>query len=52
MIIYQEKITPPLVSLTDDEQMKLIVESAVNEESWVTSFIDRLADAIRDVRKH
>ena len=43
MMIYQEKIAPPLVPLTDDEQMKLKLESIASEDRWVRKFIDRLA---------
>jgi hypothetical protein len=50
MMIYQEKIAPPLVPLTDEEQIKLIRESIADEDRWVKNFIDRLAGVIREVK--
>jgi hypothetical protein len=50
MIVYQEKIAPPLVPLTNEEQMKLIAESMANEDRWVKNFIERLAGVIRDAK--
>ena len=48
MIIYQEKIAPPLAPLNRDEQRKL--EMAASEDRWVEDFINRLAGGIRDIR--
>jgi hypothetical protein len=42
MMIYQEKIAPPLVPLTDDEQ-KLKLEWITSEDRWVRKFIAHLA---------
>jgi hypothetical protein len=39
MMIYQEKIAPPLaIPLTDDEQMKVIAEAVGSEDRWVNSW--------------
>jgi hypothetical protein len=50
MMIYQEKIAPPLAPLTDDEQMKLRLEAIETEDRWVTDFIARLTGAVRDMK--
>ena len=50
MMIYQEKIAPPLVPLHDNEQQKLRVEVAASEDRWVEDFIKRLAGVVRDIR--
>jgi hypothetical protein len=50
MMIYQEKIAPPLAPLTRDEQRKLQMEMAASEDRWVEDFINRLAGVIRDIR--
>jgi hypothetical protein len=50
MMIYQEKIAPPLASLTDEEQVALLVEALVCEDRRVDSFIARLTDTIRDMK--
>ncbi len=50
MMIYQEKIAPPLPALTDDEQMKIIRKSIADEDRWVKSFIDQLAGIVRDLK--
>jgi hypothetical protein len=35
-MIYQEKIARPLrIPLTDDEQMKVIVEAVADEDRWL-----------------
>jgi|GEM_PF-3911772 len=47
MTVYQEKIAPPLVPLTDDEQWSLKLEAIASEDLWVKSFIERLAGAVR-----
>jgi hypothetical protein len=49
MIVYQEKVAPPLAPLTDDEQMVLLRKSIADEDRWVKSFIDRLAGVVRDL---
>jgi hypothetical protein len=46
MMVYQEKIAPPLAPLTDDEQMKLRLEAIETEDRWVIDFIDRLAGVV------
>jgi hypothetical protein len=50
MMIYQEKIAPPLAPLTDEEQMKLLMQAIADENRWVKNFIDRLAGVVRDVK--
>lgn len=50
MMVYQEKIAPPLAPLTDEEQMKLRIESRDSEDRWVKNFIDRLAGVVRDMK--
>ena len=51
MIIYQEKIAPPLAPLNDDEQKKLRIEAMASEDRWVENFIGRLAGVIRDIKR-
>jgi hypothetical protein len=55
MMIYMEKIEPPPIPLTDEEQRKAsadaIAEAPVSEDRWVKDFIDRLAVVVRDVRR-
>jgi hypothetical protein len=48
MMIYREKIAPPLAPQNEDEQMKLRMEAMVSEDRWV--FIDSLAGVIRDTK--
>jgi nicotinamide mononucleotide adenylyltransferase len=50
MNIYDEKIAPPLAPLNDDEQKKVRMEAIASEDRWVETFIDRLADVIRDIK--
>jgi hypothetical protein len=50
MMIYQEKIAPPLVPLSDDEQIVLLAEALISEDRWVDSFIARLTDTIRHMK--
>jgi hypothetical protein len=50
MMIYQEKIAPPLVPLTEDEQCKLRLAAIASEDLWVRNFIDRLAGVVRNMR--
>jgi hypothetical protein len=50
MIIYQEKIAPPLAPLNRDEQKKLQIDKAASEDRWVEDFINRLAGVVRDIR--
>jgi hypothetical protein len=50
MMIYQEKIAPPLAPLSEEEQMKLITDSIASEDRWVMDFIKRLAGVIRDIK--
>jgi hypothetical protein len=50
MMIYQEKIAPPLAPVSDEEEVASLVEALVGEDRWVDSFIARLADTIRDMK--
>jgi hypothetical protein len=52
MMTFIEKIEPPppLVPLTDDEQLKLRLEAIAREDLWVKNFIDRLAGVVRDMK--
>ena len=50
MMIYQEKIAPPLAPLTAEEQTKLRLEAIETEDRWIANFIDRLAGVIRDLK--
>jgi hypothetical protein len=51
MMIYQEKIAPPLpIPLTDGEQMKVIAQAVASEDRWVKDFIGRLAGVVRDLK--
>jgi hypothetical protein len=50
MMVYQEKIAPPLAPLTHEEEMKLRTESIASEDRWVRNFIDRLAGVTPDVK--
>jgi hypothetical protein len=47
MMIYQEKIPPPVALLTDKEHT-LIAESLVNDERWIKNFIDGLTSILRE----
>jgi hypothetical protein len=51
MMTYQEKIAPPLAPLTDKEHVALLAESLVCEDRWLDSFIARLTDTIRDMKR-
>jgi hypothetical protein len=51
MIIYQEKIAPPLAPPNDDEQKKVRMEAIASEDRWVENFVDRLAGVIRDIKR-
>jgi hypothetical protein len=55
MIMFTETIAPPLIPLTDDEEMKLatdlVIADLLQEDRWVKDFIDRLAGVI-DGMKH
>jgi hypothetical protein len=50
MMVYQEKIAPPLAPLTEDEQLKLKMAAIASEDLWVMSFIDRLTGVVRDLK--
>ncbi len=51
MMIFMEKIAPPLpIPLTDEEQLKATAEAIENEDRWVEEFIDRLAGVVRDMK--
>jgi hypothetical protein len=43
MLVYQEKIAPPLAQLSMDEQMKLIAVAIASENQGVKDLIARLA---------
>jgi len=46
---HDEKISPPLAPLTDEQQVALLVEALVCEDRWVDGFFARLTDTIRDM---
>ena len=56
MIMFTETIAPPppLVPLTDDEEMKLIADLAIvdlaQEDRWVKDFIAHLAGVIQSIK--
>jgi hypothetical protein len=50
MMIYQEKIAPPLAPLNDEKEVALLVELLVYEDRWVDRFMARLTDTIRDMK--
>jgi hypothetical protein len=50
MIIYMEKIAPPPLPLTADEQWKLKMQAIASEDRWVKNFIDRLAGVDQDLK--
>jgi hypothetical protein len=50
MIIYQEKIAPPVAVLNDAEESTLQKEAAASEDRWVEDFINRLAGVVRDLK--
>jgi hypothetical protein len=50
MMIYQEKIAPPLAPLTEDEQSKLKRAAIASEHQWVRNFIERLAGVVRSLK--
>jgi hypothetical protein len=56
MIMFTETIAPPppLIPLTDDEEMKLaanlIIADLLQEDRWVKDFIDRLAGVIEEIK--
>jgi hypothetical protein len=47
MMVYQEKIAPPHVPLTEAEQLKLDIELVVSENRWVKNFIDRFTGGVK-----
>ena len=49
MLVYQEKIAPPLARLNEDEQMKLIAVAIASEDQGIKDLIARLAVFIRDI---
>ena len=49
MLVYQEKIAPPLAQLSEDEQMKLIAVAVASEDQGIKDLIARLAVFIRDI---
>lgn len=51
MMIFMEKIAPPLpIPVTEEEELKVIAESIERENRWVKDFIDRLAGVVRDMK--
>jgi hypothetical protein len=48
MMVYSEKIPPPLPLLTDEERNKLRLEAVERENLWVKNFIGHLAGIARD----
>jgi hypothetical protein len=50
MMIYQEKIAPPLAPPSDEEQVASLVEALVCEDQRVDRFIARLTDTIRQMK--
>jgi hypothetical protein len=50
MMVYQEKIAPPLAPLTDEEQWNLKLAAIASEDLWVRNFIERLAGVVRNMK--
>jgi hypothetical protein len=50
MMVYQEKIAPPLAPLSEEEQLKLRTDAIASEDHWVKDLIARLAVVIRDIQ--
>ena len=56
MIMFTETIAPPppLIPLTDDEEMKLVADLVIadllQEDRWVKDFIDRLTGVIDGIK--
>jgi hypothetical protein len=50
MMVYQEKIAPPLAPLNDDELWELKLAAIESEDLWVKNFIDRLAGVVRELK--
>jgi hypothetical protein len=50
MMVYQEKIAPPLAPLSEDEQWKLKLAAIASEDLWVRNFIERLAGVVRNIK--
>jgi hypothetical protein len=50
MMVYQEKIAPPLAPLTDEEQWNLKLAAIASEDLWVRNFIERLAGVVRSMK--
>jgi hypothetical protein len=52
MMIFMEKIEPPPVLQTNEEQLKAILLDAIeNENRWVKNFIDRLAGVVWEIKR-
>jgi hypothetical protein len=49
MLVYREKIAPPLAQLSEDEQMKLIAVAVASENQGIKDLVARLAVFIRDI---
>jgi hypothetical protein len=50
MIVYQEKIAPPLAPLSEEEQTKLRMDAIASDDRWVENFVARLAGTVRDMK--
>jgi hypothetical protein len=51
MIMFMEKIdSPPLVPLTDEEQLDLKLEELASDDLWVRNIIDAMVGVIRHVK--
>jgi hypothetical protein len=52
MMLYQEKIPPPLARLSEEEQMKSETQAVTREDRWAKGLIARIAVVIRDIQQH
>jgi hypothetical protein len=50
MMVYQEKIAPPLLPLTAGEQSQLKIDALASDDRWVKNIIDGLAGVLRNVK--
>jgi hypothetical protein len=52
MMIFMENIEPPPpVPLTDEEQLKVMLDAIESENRWVRNLIDRLAAVVREIKR-
>ena len=49
MLVYREKIAPPLAQLSEEEQMQLIAVAVASEDQGIKDLVARLAIFIRDI---